>query len=353
MTGVVLEGGGARGSYQLGALLALKKLNIKIDGIVGTSIGAINAAFIAQGDYDLLEKLWHEMTNKDITGIDDEVIRKVRDFKLDRQTIKDTWNIIISIIKNKGIATTNIKDILSKNIDEKRVRKSRVDYGLVIYSLTDGKPIEAYKEDIPKDKLVDYILASAYFPVFKQEKIIDNKFYIDGGVYDSCPINMLIDRGYKKIIVIRTNSIGRIRRTKENNADITYISNNKKLGPIIFFDQDIIKNNIKLGYFDTIKTLKNLDGEVFYFKKKNQRYYNNIVDSKSNGDLISRVRRKLRARDNRELVIKSLEYILEKENCDKYKIYDVFNLILTYKIKKDITDDIIYKFIRTLKIFSF
>ena len=44
MIGLVLEGGGAKGAYHIGAYRALSELGIQIDGVVGTSIGAINAA---------------------------------------------------------------------------------------------------------------------------------------------------------------------------------------------------------------------------------------------------------------------------------------------------------------------
>ena len=50
--GLILAGGGAKGAYQIGAWKALIELGIQIEAIAGTSIGAINGAFIAQGDFD-------------------------------------------------------------------------------------------------------------------------------------------------------------------------------------------------------------------------------------------------------------------------------------------------------------
>ena len=58
MYGLVLEGGGAKGAYHVGAYKAIRELNIEIGGIAGTSIGAINGAMMVQGDYELLEKVW-------------------------------------------------------------------------------------------------------------------------------------------------------------------------------------------------------------------------------------------------------------------------------------------------------
>src|SRR6201997_3277166 len=44
---LVLQGGGALGSYQAGVYQALQEAGIEPDWIVGTSIGAINASLIA------------------------------------------------------------------------------------------------------------------------------------------------------------------------------------------------------------------------------------------------------------------------------------------------------------------
>jgi predicted acylesterase/phospholipase RssA len=54
--GLALEGGGARGAYQVGAYKALVEANIQLKAIVGTSIGAINAAVICSGGLELLEE---------------------------------------------------------------------------------------------------------------------------------------------------------------------------------------------------------------------------------------------------------------------------------------------------------
>ncbi len=50
--GLVLAGGGAKGAYQIGAWKAMREIGVEIEMIAGVSIGAINGALIAQGDYD-------------------------------------------------------------------------------------------------------------------------------------------------------------------------------------------------------------------------------------------------------------------------------------------------------------
>ena len=50
--GVVLEGGGAKGSYQIGAWKALREAGIRIKGIAGASVGALNGAMMCMDDLE-------------------------------------------------------------------------------------------------------------------------------------------------------------------------------------------------------------------------------------------------------------------------------------------------------------
>lgn len=57
---LVLSGGGARGAYEAGVVAALSKSE-SFDLVIGTSIGSINAAFLAQAQIDALSDLWHSI----------------------------------------------------------------------------------------------------------------------------------------------------------------------------------------------------------------------------------------------------------------------------------------------------
>ena len=52
--GLVLEGGGGKGSYQIGVWKAIRELGLekKIVAVSGTSVGALNAALFAKGDFE-------------------------------------------------------------------------------------------------------------------------------------------------------------------------------------------------------------------------------------------------------------------------------------------------------------
>jgi len=265
MRGIVLEGGGAKGAFQVGAIRALKELNIDYNVVVGASIGAINGAFIAMDDIDLLESVWNSAQASNIVEGDSDLISKMlkMDFSGDRNKMVEAT---LDVLRQGGIDVSPLKKLIRNSIDEEKIRKSKIRYGLVTLSLTDLKPIEVFIEDVATGKLHDLIISSANFPAFKQEKI-DNKLYIDGGLFDNLPINMLINQGLDEIIAIRINGIGRMRRVKAgNDTQITMIEPSEDLGGILELDPDRIKYNIKMGYFDTLRTFQNLKGEMYYIK---------------------------------------------------------------------------------------
>lgn len=64
--GLVLEGGGAKGAFQFGALLALKEAGITFDAVAGTSVGALNAALLAADRVDEGKALWTNLSTSKI-----------------------------------------------------------------------------------------------------------------------------------------------------------------------------------------------------------------------------------------------------------------------------------------------
>src|SRR5699024_6231292 len=99
MKALVLSGGGSKGSYQIGVWKALKKLRIKFDIVTGTSVGALNGAFITQQSYRKAIKLWKKINLKLLFG--NEAINSTNDIDV----IKMYGN---NFLKNGGM---NIKEL--------------------------------------------------------------------------------------------------------------------------------------------------------------------------------------------------------------------------------------------------
>lgn len=263
---LVLSGGGAKGSYQLGVYKALKRLNMKIDIITGTSIGSINGAALAAGDYRKAKKLWLTMETSKILNYD---VKNPKHYP----------KIAKEIFENKGMKFDKAEEFLTKSLDENAIRNSKVDYGLVTVNLKTRVPKMLTKNEIPKGKLISYIIASATcFPAVELKEI-DGDYYVDGGYYDNLPINLAIDMGADEIIAVDLTTIGLKQKVKEKDVKIDYIKNKNKQRFTLDFDPEIAKKNIKIGYNDTMKYYNKLDGNDYTFKKGHlERNYNKISD---------------------------------------------------------------------------
>lgn len=265
MYGLVLEGGGAKGAYHMGAYKALMDEGIEVNGVAGTSIGALNGAMIVQGEPEKAYELWREISYSKVIAIEDEEVQRWRQKKLGKEDITFITGKLLNVLSEKGLDITPMKDLLATTIDEDKIRNSGKDFGIVTISLTDLKPVEIYIEDIPVGKLPDYLLASAYFPAFKRDKI-DGKSYIDGGLYNNLPVNLLRNKGYKDIIIIRTHGVGIVRKVNLEGLNTIIISPNEDLGGTLDFNKETARYNLKLGYFDGLKALKNLKGLNYYIE---------------------------------------------------------------------------------------
>lgn len=260
--GLVLAGGGTKGSYQVGALIALKEMGIKIGAVSGASIGSLNGALFVQGDTMLLRDLYVNIEMHDILKLSDKNALKDNDKLLSRGNVK---SIVKEYIDNKGISNEPLKKLLNKYVDVNKIYKSKIDFGFMTYDVENKNGLEVFKKDIPKDKLTDYLLASSCFPVFKAQQI-DGKEFLDGGLYDNIPVNMLLKKGYRRIIVIDVAGVGLVKKNLDKDAYIKVIKPKEDLGSIFEFDKELINRNIYYGYYDTLKAFNKLLGKRFYFK---------------------------------------------------------------------------------------
>ncbi|MBR4178137.1 MAG: patatin-like phospholipase family protein [Bacilli bacterium] len=350
MRGLMLEGGGAKGAYEAGAVKALLKRKIQFDCIGGTSIGAINAAFCVQKNFDGMYKLWLSTDSEELFGIESEMLKNITTHNLTREDIKKGLSTVKKIVKNRGIDTVNIRRILEKNINEKKFRRSKIDFAMNTYSLSDRKPVEVFKKDIPEGKLIDYIISSAYLPVFKFERIIDDKYYIDGGFYSNCPVDMLVDALYDEIYVIRAWQ-KKMSIKNKNHAKIHIIGPREDLGSIMLFDPEMAEYRMNLGYYDTIKYLDNLDGNKYYFKNYNEEYYSRLFGSKDYKEIVKKYNKGLKIKNNKDFILIIIEKICNENKMDRFKVYNLPYLITRLKYKMaGKTKNYYYDFIKKIKV---
>lgn len=158
----------------------------------------MNSAMIAQGDFEQCYQLWETVDPYKLFDISEIEYEKITSGKLDKASIKQMVVKFKKLIKDNGIDISKMRTVLESVLDEKKLRQSPIDFGLVTISITDRKAMEIYREEIPEGQMSDYLLASANLPGFNSKGI--EKTLLDGGFYDNCPINRLAEKGCRDII---------------------------------------------------------------------------------------------------------------------------------------------------------
>lgn len=260
---LVLSGGGARGSYQIGVWKALNELNIKFDIVTGTSVGALNGAMYVQNSFDEAKELWKKINYKEVFSdpfFTNDDIAKTR-MKIFIKYLKTSLN-------KKKLSADSLKNNIENLLDNDKFYNSNIDYGLVIYNIKKKEPLMITKKDIEHGLLSNYLVASAtVYPIFEKKKINDC-YYVDGGYYDNLPINLAEQMGATEVVAVYIGVFGIRKPTINKDLKITYIKPKSKLGMPFHFNNTFASKNMKLGYNDTMKVYHKLDGKYFSFNNK-------------------------------------------------------------------------------------
>lgn len=246
---VVLSGGGTKGAYELGVWRALKELSIEYDIVTGTSIGSVNGALMAIGDYEFAKKIWSEMVMGDLMGDPppekNPVLKFLETFFVPPGQRRD--RLIAGSVDN-----TPFLSFVEKNIDADLLMESRVDYGLVTVRAKDRKPFSLTKEQMTREKIKDYIIASSsVYPVFPMHEI-DGNYFIDGMYHDNLPIKLALSMGATELIVVDLHQSPQ-HPEFAGKSNVVYLCPSEDLGGILAFDRKKIEENMEMGYQDAIR----------------------------------------------------------------------------------------------------
>lgn len=251
---VVLAGGGARGPYQVGVWQAIREAGIEYHIVTGTSVGALNAAIMVQGDFELAKTMWETISRYD-------VMREPRDFSTTQKLFMASFQ---KMVERGGMDVSPLEDLLRRTLDEEKFRLSPVEFGLVTVRYPAIHAVTLLKDQIPRGKLVDYLLASAaYFPLFPAREI-DGEQYIDGAYSDNMPARLALECGAEEIVAVDLDSYGIVRRLR-TDVPVTYVRCHWDLGAIMNFDARSAKRSIQLGYLDGMKAFQKLEGSFYAF----------------------------------------------------------------------------------------
>jgi len=237
--GVVLSGGGARGSFQVGALeVVIKEIGLNPSHFFGVSVGALNSAMLSQANpshddllkyLDVLKGVWLGIKeNKDI-------------YDYSFIPILNELSIIFSpsLFKPNGL-----KKIIQTNIDKERLFSSLRFFSCGVVDFVTGE----YSEINNRDKsfmahIDDYILASASMPTFFPPVNIDGKLLFDGGLRNITPLASVFKHDLDKIIVIYASPFD----VSKSDASSLKIGKDYLLRTIDVLTNEIYRNDTELA----------------------------------------------------------------------------------------------------------
>lgn len=223
---LVLSGGGSKGAYQVGALLALTETGKTWDSVHGISVGSLNAAWIAMHKPEDLAKsmdglldIWNNVKK------DDHIYKAWAPFYL---------KYIFSMWKGSLHSGDPLRGIVFKFWNTDKARQSGVKLTVGCCSLT---TTQYHSFDQFDNKIMEYILASSHLPVVFEPLLIDGELWTDGGLRHQIPILEALKEDPDEIDVIVTQPITNYKTAREPNKNLVTAPQVSLRAANIFSDQ--------------------------------------------------------------------------------------------------------------------
>jgi NTE family protein len=185
----VLGGGGILGASEVGMLKALLASGIRPDLVVGTSVGAINGAYLAADPslpaVDRLAQMWVRAAQSGV--FTDSVVARAR-----------------RVVRLAGHLHSSdaLEELLQDELGTRHIEDLPVHFECVAAQIE-----TASARWFDRGSVVDAVLASCAVPGLLPAKEIDGAHYLDGGLVHSIPVSRAVDLGATTVYVLQ---VGRI-----------------------------------------------------------------------------------------------------------------------------------------------
>lgn len=217
--GLVLSGGGAKGFAHIGVLKVIDSLNIKIDYVAGTSMGAIIGSLYASGySGQQLDSIFKSLNFEDV--INDNLPRSAKTFYERENSEKygvtlpfTRFKINLPSALSRGQNVFNLLSKLTLDVsDISDFEQLPIPFFCVATDVETGKAVI-----LDHGNLAQAVTASGAFPSLFQPVVIDDRILIDGGVVNNYPIDELKAKGMDIIIGVDVQD-GLATREELNSA---------------------------------------------------------------------------------------------------------------------------------------
>lgn len=235
-TSVVLAGGGARGAYEVGVFLYIREklsknlgYQVPIDVITGTSVGAINAAFLASTmdrpdiQAQLLRKSWASIRVDDLLSVGFSDVFKAGRLMFGKHSEDEEYRgsrhggLLNTTGLERFVARQTPWRNITKNINQGTlnalaVSATHVGTGhTVVFTQADKRnPCWSQNPFVSQQSTrigPRHVLASAAIPVVFSSVKIAGEYYTDGGLRQNTPMSPAIRLGADRLLVVSLRHI--------------------------------------------------------------------------------------------------------------------------------------------------
>lgn len=226
-TALVLSGGGARGAYEVGVLRYVRErlgIDAHFDVITGTSVGAINGAYIAatcdrpKGQARALQRVWSQLTIERVYDFGWPQLRSLPQVLFGRALPKTPHGGRVGGL----VDSTALERLVREQIPWRRLTENLAQGFLQAFSVTatevstgvstvfiqtGRRRVEPWPEG-PHEAVVrtgitaSHTLASAAIPVLFPAVKIGDQFFVDGALRHNTPLRPALRLGAKRMLVI-------------------------------------------------------------------------------------------------------------------------------------------------------
>jgi NTE family protein len=194
---LVMQGGGALGSYQIGVYHALHEAGIEPDWVIGTSIGAINGAIITGNEVvdrvERLQEFWGQLDGRVPQPWSQlaPLLVGVPGFYQVNPAL--AWGVDASVgIERAAMYLADpLKKLLSTIVDFDLINSGKTRFTLGLTTVQTGQM--RYFDNSQERIGLEHVLGSSALPPSFPAVLIDGEYYWDGGVYSNSPIEVVFD----------------------------------------------------------------------------------------------------------------------------------------------------------------
>ena len=204
---LVLQGGGALGAYQVGVYQALHEAGIEPDWIIGTSIGAINAAVIAGNKsadrLARLRALWQRFEQQphfQALQYLSTLARGIPGFFAPRLPVWGGWQAPVGLDAASYYSTAPLRETLSSLIDLAVLNEAHPRLSVGAVNVKSGEL--RYFDSRDGALGLEEVMASGALPPGFPAIRVDGEAYWDGGLYSNTPLEAVLDDNPRRDSVI-------------------------------------------------------------------------------------------------------------------------------------------------------